>query len=1065
LIKYKIIKYFLIFTIILTFIVFLAAIRLNYKPLDISYLSKYFPLLNKKISETYSIKSDKVLLDLDLHKNQVSLKINKIFIPNYTPDISNIKAKEAIISFKLTDLIKNNIIVDKITIIQGGLDINNIEKISNLNAFNNINEKYQLNSILLKNININIYEHNKKVAIFSNSNLGLNKNKKGYYLNNLVIDNMIFKNFNNNNNITINSVELIKKNQSNHIFRIKEVELENKNSILKKNMFIKNINKVYLKEIILNFNLNNFLTNAKGLMQFENYESNFLFEGAFNEKFNVNGDLSFDLDKIPLLTLLQNNFFEEKKIKINNASSVLFNGSFIAEIKNSLFENVFIKVFSKFKTDSVSLINLKNKSQIAVEDIKLEATLKNNIYEINNLLVNKEKQNLKMSGKFYNSLKNYFLNIETKKIEYNKVNRFLNNTLDSNLKYLNKKNSIDLGVVKNLKLNVVKNNNKIDFNILNSDFENITLVTPNNITLNVSSAKVIKKKKVIKVYSSKININSVLGNSYIPNLRIFSKNFEEIANNIEIKANIKTNYKFLNYVLTEIDYKNSFYNNLEGDIAGFFRFSNNNKDSSLNYVFNGVLENFSYMAEKNQKIPISLNDFDGTIALSNNNIKIQGMGKLNGSISEIKATISEDKTLSAEIDVQAKPSSFTFLGNYNFIEQGNTKLKVLINKKINSSKWEANISANLFSNEVKIDFFNFHKSKNRRGSISGVLYFDKQELLKIDKLDFLTEELLINADLKFDKNNNLKNIIIKRFIKEKNNFSADINFLNKNNSLISINGASIDIKDFINFKNEKKQNFIFTLNINNFYYNNVYFGNTFIDSKVENSELKSLKGNISKKENIYIRFQSTFNKQSNYNIINIEFDDFGFFLNNSSLSDSFIDGQGNATLYFKKLSLESGRFEVKNSSIKNSSFLARLLQLASFTGLLEILTNEGIPFDNIIVNFSKQNNVIKIEEAKLQGFSLGGKFKGICELDTQKINLEGIIIPAYAINSLLNKIPLIGQVITGIEGDGLIGVNFKVAGTYEKPNYNVNPLSILTPGIIRSIFDSFFETNDEIKGY
>ena len=143
--------------------------------------------------------------------------------------------------------------------------------------------------------------------------------------------------------------------------------------------------------------------------------------------------------------------------------------------------------------------------------------------------------------------------------------------------------------------------------------------------------------------------------------------------------------------------------------------------------------------------------------------------------------------------------------------------------------------------------------------------------------------------------------------------------------------------------------------------------------------------------------------------------------------------------------------------------MARLLQLASFTGLLEILTNEGIPFDKITVNFSNHNNIINIEEAKFQGFSLGGNLKGFTDIDQKKLNLEGIIVPAYAINALLNKIPLIGQVITGIEGDGLIGVNFKVIGTYEEPSYNVNPLSILTPGILRSIFESFFEGNNEDK--
>ena len=184
-IKYKITKYLLIFFLALSFILFLAILRLTYKPLDISYLSNHIPILNKKISDIYSIKSNKVLLDLDLYKNQVSFSIDKIFLQNYTSSISNIKANEAIISFKLTDLIKNKIIIDKITIIQGGLDVNDIRKITKINKLDNLKEKYEFNNIVLKNININVYEDNKKIAIFSNSNLGLNKHKKGLHLNNL----------------------------------------------------------------------------------------------------------------------------------------------------------------------------------------------------------------------------------------------------------------------------------------------------------------------------------------------------------------------------------------------------------------------------------------------------------------------------------------------------------------------------------------------------------------------------------------------------------------------------------------------------------------------------------------------------------------------------------------------------------------------------------------------------------------------------------------------------------------------------------------------------------------
>ena len=44
-----------------------------------------------------------------------------------------------------------------------------------------------------------------------------------------------------------------------------------------------------------------------------------------------------------------------------------------------------------------------------------------------------------------------------------------------------------------------------------------------------------------------------------------------------------------------------------------------------------------------------------------------------------------------------------------------------------------------------------------------------------------------------------------------------------------------------------------------------------------------------------------------------------------------------------------------------------------------------------------------------------------------------------------------------------LAVSKQVTGTYDEPEYNVNPLSILTPGILRSIFESFFEGNNEDK--
>ena len=930
------------------------------------------------------------------------------------------------------------------------------------NQLANSKKKYAFNNVVFEEININIYEGNKKIAILSNCNLALSKNEDGLQINDLLIDNLVLKNSNTKDNLILNNLKLIQKNKPNYTFKIENIELQNKEAYFK-NKYIKNLNNVLFKEIIFNYDSISFYTSIEGKVLLNNYTNSFFANGTIMNFREFNGDLTVNIDKLPIFTLLENNIFSENKYNVNNISSILFSGMLTAAIKKNVFEKVGIKIFSKLNESDIFLKNLKNSTKIKIEDIALEGQFNKNIYEIKNLNINQDKQNLKINGKFYNNFKNFFLNINAEKIKFNKVNKFLNNSLESNLKYFDGISSINVEQIKNLKLNILKDNNNTNFNILNSDLENIKLVTRKKMKLDISSAKIIKKNRNIKLYSSDMKVEGVLGSSYISSLSIFSDDYRKINSNIEVKSNISTNYKFLNFILSEFNINKNFPKNLEGEVSGFLKISNKKNHGSYRYFFEGSLNNFNYIKTNNNDMPIVLNKFNGEVVLSNDLIKIEGNGSINGSQSGIKILVNKDGVLTATIDAQAKPSSFNFLGKYNFIQEGNSKLKISITKNMNTRKWKASFNANLFSNEIKVNFINFFKPINRRGTVSGELYFDGLDLIKVDKLDFLTEELLVSANLLFKGEGELESIYINRFIKDKNNFKAQMQFIEGKYDYLKIEGESLDFKSLKSYGERDLNNIVLYLNIDNFYYDSIYFGHTFIESEIKNNQLIKFKGNISDNKSIYIRFANIMDKQSELNKINIEFDDFGKFLNKSSISESFIEGEGTATLYFKELNLLSGKLEITDSSIKNSSFLARLLQLASFTGLLEILTNEGIPFDRIIVNFTNKNSIINIEEAKFQGFSLGGNLKGFTELDKQKINLEGIIVPAYAINALLNKIPLIGQVITGIEGDGLIGVNFKVTGTYDEPNYNVNPLSILTPGILRSIFESFFEGNNEDK--
>ena len=379
-----------------------------------------------------------------------------------------------------------------------------------------------------------------------------------------------------------------------------------------------------------------------------------------------------------------------------------------------------------------------------------------------------------------------------------------------------------------------------------------------------------------------------------------------------------------------------------------------------------------------------------------------------------------------------------------------------------SNNWSASFNANLFSNELYVDLLDYNKVKNKRGDVSGIIYFEDYDLLKIEDFNFYTEDMLIESNLIFEKNNKFKKLEINSFIRGTSDFIADIDILDKTRK-IKVRGTSLDVAQFFNKKDDNyfNNNINFSIEVDNLYYNKSFFGKTFIEGIVNENKLDFIQGDFISDNINYVTFNNETSSDNLNNYIKVSFDDFGKFLQNTQLSNSFIGGKGELILNIddNKIDLIGGNLSIDKVSIKNSSFLARLLQLASFSGLLEILTNEGVPFDNINVIFSKDSNIIDIKEAKLQGFSLGGRFTGTTELKNKNIDLKGVIVPAYAINNLLNKIPLIGQIITGVEGDGIIGVNFEAKGTFENPDYTVNPLSILTPGIIRSIFDTFSEDN------
>jgi hypothetical protein len=83
------------------------------------------------------------------------------------------------------------------------------------------------------------------------------------------------------------------------------------------------------------------------------------------------------------------------------------------------------------------------------------------------------------------------------------------------------------------------------------------------------------------------------------------------------------------------------------------------------------------------------------------------------------------------------------------------------------------------------------------------------------------------------------------------------------------------------------------------------------------------------------------------------------------------------------------------------------------------------------------------------------------DFKAQTVDLGGTYVPLYGLNSALGSIPLLGKVLVGRQGEGVVGITFAIKGKLDEPTVLVNPMSVMTPGIFRQIFEFTGSAPDE----
>ncbi len=596
------------------------------------------------------------------------------------------------------------------------------------------------------------------------------------------------------------------------------------------------------------------------------------------------------------------------------------------------------------------------------------------------------------------------------KFALNKINFFskkVNIKQDKHIFYVD-------GIIENKQSNLSKNFLKIiNINLKNLNLENTIFSSNNNFKfeinkkfklnniflksdINLNKIKY-KKESYVSDYFPKVNDEIVLKNHQIK--LEYNKNLLSISGEGEIKA--EENYNKIDYVFKKDDQNFKIQSNLILDSISL------KKQDFLNTFFPSKSEIINF---KNQKLIIKYNG--KKLSLSGN-----GEIKIDNEFENIKYFIStNDKKIDFDLDLNLDKTNFQL----NFLNYKN-KNKIRTKLKIEG-----------------------HYEQGKSLSINNFAILEENNKIKLNKLTFNKNNLINSVEyVEFDYldiDNKLNKYLIKRI--EKNKYILNGLSFNSNALITSL------LKN-----NKNKTNNIFQNNI----VLNINLEEVFLDKF---NYISDFKGNLLIKNNNIIDANLSALFSNNQNIsftINTDVDNNKITTLYSSRAKplvkryKFIKGfeEGSLDFYsFKKDNISKSTLKLYDFKLRELPVLTKILTLASLQGIADILSGEGIRFDEFEMNFKNEGSLMTIDEIYAIGPAISVLMNGYVEED-ELISLRGTLVPATTINKTISSIPVLGKILVGDKtGEGVFGVSFKIKGPPKNLETTVNPIKTLTPRFI-----------------
>lgn len=120
--------------------------------------------------------------------------------------------------------------------------------------------------------------------------------------------------------------------------------------------------------------------------------------------------------------------------------------------------------------------------------------------------------------------------------------------------------------------------------------------------------------------------------------------------------------------------------------------------------------------------------------------------------------------------------------------------------------------------------------------------------------------------------------------------------------------------------------------------------------------------------------------------------------------------------------------------------------------LRQVDTNR-VRFQEARAVIDKGDGYLRLSDGILSGSKIGFTFDGLIYDAADRMDLTGTFMPAMSLSRAIGFIPLVGDILGNGRDTSLIGITFRLTGPSKSPTIEVNPISVVAPGVFRKVFE------------